>query len=165
MHHSQNCRDVVPFEPLVRFFLDQGADPNVYGSRRFNILDVAAASSSPVVFDLLLQRGAYLEDSDALHAAAGAGESTTERLEMLAYLLDTVKLDINAVAKHGPPVGRGLGRGTPLHSAIFAQAKDRVKFLIDRGAKVDARNTLGQAALEFAIEWDPTGSAELLKAH
>ena len=118
-----------------------------------------------MVFDLLLQHGACLDDSDALHAAAGAGESMTERVEMLAYLLDSAKMDINAIAKHGPPAGRGVGRGTPLHSAIFAQAKDRVNFLLDRGANVDARNTLGQTALEFAIEWDPSGSAELLKAH
>lgn len=116
-----------------------------------------------MVFDLLLQHGANLDDSDALHAAAGAGESTTERLEMLSYLLDTVKLDINAIAKHGPPAGRGLGRGTPLHSAIFVQAKERIRFLLDRGAHLDTRNTLGQTALEFAMEWDLTESMELLK--
>ena len=155
---------MIPFEPLVRFFLAHNADPNACGSRRCNVLDVAAASSSPVVFDLLLQQGANLEDSDALHAAAGA-EGTRGREEMLAYLLDTRNLDINSIAKHGPPAGRGLGRGTPLHSATFAQAGGRIQFLLDRGADIDARNSAGQTALEFAMAWELIESLKVLEAY
>ena len=159
-------RDVVPFESLVRFFLANGANPNSCGPRRFSILDVAAASSTPEVFNLLLQHGANLDDSTALHAAAaGAGETTSGRIEMMAFLLDTVKMDINAIAKHGPPAGRGLGRGTPLHSAAFVQKRETIEFLLARNADVDARNTLGQTALEFAGEWGLDESAETLREH
>lgn len=153
----------MPFEPLVRFFLVHGANPNTCGPRRFNILDVAAANSTPEVFNLLVQHGANLEDSDALHAAAGAGEPKSGRIEIMAFLLDTVSMDINAIAKYGPPAGRGLGRGTPLHSAAFVQNRERIEFLLARNADVDVRNTLGQTALEFAREWDLDESAEILR--
>ena len=84
---------------------------------------------------------------------------------MMAFLLDTVKMDINAIAKHGPPASRGVGRGTPLHSAALVQNKERVEFLLARDADVDVRNTLGQTALEFAREWDLDESAEILREY
>ena len=121
--------------------------------------------STPVVFELLLQYGADLGDSDALHAAAGVEVGTTGRLQMITFLLDTMKMDVNAIAKYGPPATRGLGRGTPLHSAIFAQATDRIEFLLARGADPDARNTLNQTALDFAVEWELSESVDILSKH
>ena len=158
-------RDVVPFELFFRFFLTYGADPNACGPYRFNIIDVAAASSTTEVFSPLVQHGASIRRSDVLHVAAGAAKNTPERPEMMAFLLDTVKMDISTIAKHGPPAGRGIWRGMPLHSATVMQAKDRIEFLLERGAGADARNTLGQAALNFAGEWDLDDSAEIYKAH
>ena len=84
---------------------------------------------------------------------------------MIAFLLDTVRMDINAIAKYGPPAGRGLGRGTPLHSAAFVQKRETIEFLLARNADVDAKNTLGQTALEFAGEWGLDESAEILREH
>lgn len=89
--------------------------------------------------------------------------ATPGRIEMIAFLLDTVRMNINAVEKHGAPAGRGLGRGTSLHSATFVQNREGIEFLLARNADVNARNTLGQTALEFAREWDLDESAEILR--
>ena len=87
-------------EALVKLLLAHGADPNL-GSQIFNIsdpltpsinnsgeaLDAAAAESSIAVFDLLLSRGAKLENSFPLHAAAGSSEDSG-RIPMMAHLLE-----------------------------------------------------------------------------
>ena len=128
-------------------------------------MDVAAANSTPAVFQLLLEHGADVEDSDALHAAAGAETHMSGRLEMITFLLKTVKMGINAIAKHGPPASRGIGKGTPLHNAVFVQAKDRIEFLLAQGANPDARNSLDQTAMEFATEWELSDSVDILNRH
>ena len=51
-------------------------------------LDVAAASSTPAVFQLLLDHGAKMEDANPLHSAAGA--RWEGRLAMVDFLLGTV---------------------------------------------------------------------------
>lgn len=152
--------------PLVKWFLAHGADPNLRGSRAgvpgAHMLEVAAASSSPAVLDVLLDHGLELEDTDALHAAAGAFEAPPGRLEMMARLLD-LGMDINAIEQRGQPSSRGTGKGTPLHSAVYVDEKEHVAFLLKRGADKEVRNTLGQTAVEFAVAQESPESLGLLK--
>ena len=127
------------------------------------MLEVAAASSSPAVLDVLLNHGLNrLEDTDALHAAAGASEAPPGRLEMMAHLLE-LGMDINAIEHRGQPGSRGTGKGTPLHSAVYVDEKEHVAFLLKRGADKEVRNTLGQTAIEFAIVQKSPDSIVLLK--
>ena len=135
-------------EKLTRWFLSHGANPNAYGKPGSTILDVAAANSTPAIFELLMAHGARLEDSDALHSAAGEREKRPGRVEMAAYLLD-LRVDINALGRREYPHSRRIGRGTALHAAIATQEIERIKFLLKMGASMEVRNTLGQRPLEY----------------
>ena len=137
-------------EELTTWFLDHGADPNAFGKPGATILDVAAAGATPAVFDLLLKHQARLEDCDGLHSAAGELGGTPGRVTMMALLLDK-GMDINALSKTEYPSTRGRGRETPLHAAVTSQQRDRIEFLIKRGADRSVKNTLGQTPWEYAV--------------
>ncbi len=155
-------RHTICDERLTRWFLSRGAQPAAYGQPGSNLLDVAAANSSPVVFDLLLAHGAKLEDSDALHSAAGEKEKQPGRIEMMAHLLD-LGMDINAIGRREYPAGRRIGRGTPLQSAVAPEEVERIEFLLKRGADREVKNTLGQTPLEYAIARGFATSEAVLK--
>ena len=145
------CRHIICDEKLVRWFLDHGADPNFHGAKvGSTILDVAAANATPTIFDLLIAHGARLADSDALHSAAGEREKRPGRVEMMAHLL-SLDFDINAMGRRDYPPSRRIGRGTPLHASVHTQQTDRINFLVQRGASLEIRNTLGQTPLEYAV--------------
>ena len=158
-----NCRHTIRNEELIRWFLSHGADPNAYGKPGATILDVVAANSSPTVFDLLIAHGARLEDSDALHSAAGEREKRPGRVEMMTHLLE-MGMDINAMGRRDYPPSRRIGRGTPLHAAVGARELDRIEFLLERGADMEVRNTLGQTPLEYAVAKGFATSEEFLRS-
>ena len=113
------------------------------------MLDVAAACSTIEIIDLLIEHGLKLEDSDALHSVAGAIDGPPGRLDMMAHLL-TLGMNINAIEKVGQPESRGIGKGSPLHSAVCVELEEHVAFLLERGADKRVKNTLGQDVTEFA---------------
>ena len=125
------------------------------------MLEIAAASSSPAVLDILLEQGLKLDDTDALHSAAGA-EAPPGRVEMMAHLLD-LGMDVNAIERRGQPSSRGTGKGTPLHSAVYIDQKDHVAFLLQKGADKEVRNTLGQTVMEFVVAQESQCALELLR--
>ncbi|KAI9696222.1 MAG: hypothetical protein M1836_005775 [Candelina mexicana] len=97
---------------LVKWFLAHGADPN-FGKPGL-ILNIAACISTVSVFKILLQHGADISQSLPLHEAAAA-QDDAGRIEMLAFLIDEMELDVNA-----DDWAKGLFRRleTPLHYAI-----------------------------------------------
>jgi len=129
-----------------------------------NILDVAAANSTPAVFDLLLKHGAKLDDSGALYSAAGELEKVSGRVEMMSHLLD-MGMDIDALWRRVFPAGRRIGRGTSLHAATSSQQHNRILLLLEKWAEMEVKNTLGQTPLEYAIGKDLTTSIEVLKKY
>ena len=145
---------------LTHWFLANGADVDNIGC---NILDVAAANSDPYVFDLLVQHGAKPEDCDALHSAAGARETPEGRVEMIEYLLNLNIFDVNGLEKREYPAGRRRGRGTPLHSAVAPEDVKRLRLLLEHGADLHGRNTMGQTALEYAADRGFTVSEAFLR--
>lgn len=157
-------RHVVDDEALTRWFLEHGADPNSFGKPGSNILDVAAANSTPAVFDLLLKYGTNLEYSDALHSAAGELQDKPGRVEMMTHLLD-IGIDINVLWRREYPAGRRMGRGTPLHAATSSQQSNRIQLLVERGADPEAKNTLDQTPLQYAVGKNLTASVEVLKRY
>lgn len=156
-------RHVVTNETLTRWFLAHGADVHAVGKIGSTILDVAAANSSPFLFDLLVQHGARLEDSDALHSAAGAREKPEGRIEMMRHLLELNVFDANALERREYPPARRRGRGTPLHSGVAPQEVERLKLLLEHGADLQGKNTMGQTALEYAAARGFTVSEAFLR--
>ncbi|KAG8526394.1 uncharacterized protein KY384_000388 [Bacidia gigantensis] len=143
---------VIANETLTRWFLAHGADVNAIGKVGSTILDVAAANSSPAIFDLLVQHGARLEDSDALHSAAGARETKEGRVEMMKHLLDLGVFDVNALERREYPPSRRRGRGTPLHNAVLSEDVERLRLLLAYGTDLERENTMGETAEEFAAD-------------
>lgn len=153
-------------EPLVKWFLDHGADPNIHGAKNECPLDTAANLGNIAVIDLLLAHGAKLECSNALHAIARTRSEDSECIAVMAHLLDR-GADVNALEHHFNPeyfdqmkTHTRISLGTPLHNAAFRGGRERVQFLLDRGADPNVLNTHGFPA--SANEYDETGIEELL---
>ncbi len=83
---------------------------------------------------------------------------------MMTHLLD-MGMDINVLWRREYPAGRRMGRGTPLHAATSSQQSDRIQLLIERGADPEAKNTLDQTPLQYAIAKNLTASVEVLKRY
>ncbi|KAL8711202.1 MAG: hypothetical protein Q9220_004347 [cf. Caloplaca sp. 1 TL-2023] len=166
--YSRPLKHVIDNEELVAWFLDHGADPNAPKSHIYDpmphILDVAAVNASPAVFALLIARGAKIEDSDPLHSAAGEWEDVPGRVEMMNYLINKVELGVNEIEKTSKvPPSRQMGRGTPLHGAVWTGSKERVELLLKNGADPEIRNSLGETVLEWAERWELDEMVDFLK--
>ena len=155
--------------------LDRGADPNarvkrqvpyrakldrgndtMLGAGTTPLLRAAKAADLPAM-RLLLERGAdptlpvTRSGINPLMAAAGVGTSdadTTGRyktqpqsIEAVQLLLDR-KLDINA---------RGTDGRTALHGAALQGYDDVIKFLVSKGADLDAKDCKGFTPLDMAM--------------
>lgn len=154
-------RLVVNHEALVKWFLDHGADPNLHGARNLSPLDTAAYSSTIAVIALLLEHGAKLQNSNALHAATRRPNG----IPMMAYLLDR-GFDINAIEhQYSPEYFERMkvhGFGTALHSAVRKGKKDRIQFLLDRGADREIRSTGGKTPAQWAKRYQLDDCFEIL---
>lgn len=83
---------------------------------------------------------------------------------MITHLLD-MGMDVNVLWRREYPAGRRMGRGTPLHAAASSQQRDRIQLLVERGADLEAKNTLDQTPLQYAIGKNLTMSVEMLKRY
>ncbi|HEV8414305.1 MAG TPA: ankyrin repeat domain-containing protein [Bryobacteraceae bacterium] len=111
----------------------------------------AAYSTDIVVMRLLLANGAdpgitASDKTTPLMAAAGVGWLPSLVYTRNENLLEVLKLcvelgnDVNAV-NDGKPNSGGPSGLTALHGAAFKGLPEGVQFLVDNGAKVDARDT------------------------
>ena len=141
---------------LVKQLVARGANVNARMTRRANLTNtrfheigatpflLAAVTADTELMRALVAEGADPklmndERSTALMAAAGLGtrspgeDAGTEEevVEALDYLL-TLGLDINAVDAHGE---------TAMHGAAYKNLPMAVKFLADKGARIDVWNT------------------------
>ncbi|KAF8846953.1 hypothetical protein BDZ45DRAFT_783110 [Acephala macrosclerotiorum] len=94
-------------EKLTPYLLCMGADPNIGAPMWGDIqteslpnpnsheaLNHAAGISNPVVFDLLVEYGAKIENCSALHSAAASQSSEAKCISMISHLLN-LGFDIN----------------------------------------------------------------------
>ncbi|MCJ1370856.1 hypothetical protein MMC20_002069 [Loxospora ochrophaea] len=145
----------------ARFCLESGANPNtnlVDGYK--SVLGAAAEEGSIEIVTLLLEHGAWLQESGAVVLAAVAG-----KLEIVEFLLDR-GAEIDEVGVEDPIDPRTLKDvGSALHKAIDGRYEEMVKLLLDRGAKIDLEDGQGRTALRLAEAKNSTKIAELLKYH
>jgi ankyrin len=169
-----NSIDRAPFLELIQVLLEKGADPNVRVKEvppiRRAFLRVtgslswvdftgqtpfltAALAGDVTVMRLLLRHGAdpaipTFEGTTALMAAAGVNwvfDQTYD--EGPAALLEAVQLchelgmDVNAVNSMGL---------TALHGAANRGSDDIIRFLVEKGARLDVRDNEGRTPLTWA---------------
>jgi ankyrin len=169
-----NSIDRAPFLDLIKLLLEKGADPNVRMKEvppiRRAFLRVtgslawvdftgqtpfltAALAGDVTVMRLLLEKGAdpkipTFEGTTALMAAAGVNWVFDQTFdEGPAALLEAVKLcydlglDVNAVNSMGL---------TAMHGAANRGSDDIIKFLVEKGARVDVKDKEGRTPLTWA---------------
>ena len=162
-----------PVLPLIRALLDRGANANVqtkveppsrrwmmpFGARQWvnpagqTPFVRAALAGDIAVMRLLLEHRAdpnipTLAGVTALMSAAGIGwvprQTYTEPKESL---LEAVKLCV----EHGADVNAANLKGfTALHGAAYRGLDDVVRFLVQKGAKLDAKDSEGRTPAVFA---------------
>jgi len=145
-------------ELLVRWLLSKGADPN-FGcpqERKLNAmeadnesgfaLDESAATSTTEVFDLLIDGGAKMEYSVALHRAVETTEAHGDPTHMVKHLLE-LGFNIDGQDNHvrGP-----RGRGSPLTSTVQYRDVERARFLLENGADPYLKTWWGKSAFDQA---------------
>ncbi|KAK0250461.1 hypothetical protein LTR01_007538 [Friedmanniomyces endolithicus] len=138
----------------LHWLLNHGASPNVpCGRTNDTPLSRAARMNLMEPIDLLLQHGAELKASNALHAAASGGGPDDESLATMQRLIE-LGADVNAIeAMHVKRSGHNIGiHGTALHGAIRASKPLRVRWLLEHGADGTIRNEGGYSPLEWAKE-------------
>ena len=107
--------------------------------------------------ELLIAKGAdvtikEMTNSTALHLAAKAGSLKTARALLNCLLPSTMD-------------ERDNDQNTPLHIACRYNRVDVVRFLLDEGADVTARNARNMTCLDIAIEWEYEEVAKTLARH
>jgi ankyrin repeat protein len=164
---------------LAEMLLDHGAALEGAGSRWQSPLMTALAFGYLSTAQILARRGAPMSN---IAAVAGLG-----RLEDTARLLPAADarsrhIALALAAQHGHvDVARLLldagedpdrynpdgyhAHSTPLHQAVSSNHADVVKLLVERGARVDIRDTVYQGTpLGWAIYGERTAIAEYLRA-
>jgi ankyrin repeat protein len=167
--------------PLVDVLVDYGAavDPRGEGSWTSPLITALVFGFQDAA-QALVRRGARVE---TLPAAAGLG-----RLEVARRLLPSANADdrhralaLAAQLGHAEVVGmlldagedpsrynpNGLhAHGTPLHQAVWAGRDAVVRLLVERGARLDIKDTIYQGTpLGWAVYGGRTAIAEYLRAH
>ena len=132
---------------MVKFLIDEGADPNVTFDSRTTPLNVAAAAGHVNTIEILLQNGANVDPkpkiASALQSAAQAGQR--EAVELL-------------IAKGANVMHKGRGY-EPLQYAIQGGNAAIVEIMLDAGAEIESGGYYGVTPLQMARK---QGRAELI---
>ena len=143
----------------MKWFLENGADPNLKSGRGFTPLEHAAIQGSLEVVKLLVGHGADVRYTPALHRAAADsvkfdGIKHPGRLEIMDFLLDRgANIDLlepEFIDKSGRPRQVTGFTGTPLHHAVQSEDPEHVRFLLRRGADRHIKGVMGFTPLEVA---------------
>jgi ankyrin repeat protein len=163
---------------LAELLLDYGAALNGPGSNWQSTLLTALAFGFPDTAEALARRGAPI---DNLPSAAGLGrvEDTARLLPDADSLSRHVALALAALHGHATVVRLLLDAGedpsrlnpegyhshsTPLHQAVLSNNADVVHLLVDRGARLDVKDTVyGGTPLDWAIYGERAEMAEYLR--
>ena len=144
----------------IEALLAGGADINLGEGEQKTPLMIASDYGSREIVSLLLKKGAAAKKADkeektALHFAA-ARYPDDETLPIMQALLEA-GADPNAAGKNGE---------TPLHLAVERKSRERIEWLLSKGAKIDAAEEDGLtpllALLESSPEEDTLAIAKLL---
>jgi ankyrin repeat protein len=146
----------------VKWHLENGADPNIWTTRGYTALELAAYHHPLSIVKLLVDAGADLHtNTAALHGAAAdsvkfGGVVHPGRYEIMDFL-HIHGADINQLEPEANPSGDeryprqvNCYTGTPLHRAVESENPETVRFLLRRGADRRVKGAMGLTPLEVA---------------
>jgi|TARA_B110001454_G_C12686045_1_gene420216 ankyrin repeat protein len=132
----------------IQRLLDAGVDVNSKNEQGWSVLDMALTTKNKECIALIKAHGGKSNANQSIFIASGIG-------------------DIEAVKQHfasGVDVSVRDDNGwTALHYA--SDRKIIARFLIDKGAKLNAINNDGETPLDRAIDWEDSETADLLRKH
>ncbi len=154
---------------VVRWHLEHGADPNVRTRRGFTALDYAGYKYSLEVVKLLVQHGADVTNTRAIHGAVANSIKfppvNPGRLDIVNYLLECGaninQLEPTADEYERPPITPYTG--TPLHCAVQSENPEHVSYLLSRGADRSIKGALGMTPLEVAERYHLDETVAILR--
>lgn len=122
----------------IKILLEAGVNPNLRDDFEYTAIHLARSVDA---IKLLLQHNAdiHIKTNDGctvLHSMAAWGNSN----KCIEYFIEQ-GLDINET---------DMGGNTPLHTALFRNNIECVKFLIDNGANTEIKNNRGYTIGEYA---------------
>lgn len=146
--------------PLARHLLSLGANPNINNMGvTLGPLGVATSYRPGFVADLL-DAGADIENTGALHIAAGKGD-----LETMQLLLDK-GADVNEVIRHPLNTTVGYhGRRPPMHQAVQGGHFEAVTLLLQYPVRLDIVDEDGLTAVEQAKASGFKAAEDALRRH
>ena len=160
---------------VVVLLLDRGADIEARTDKGTTPLHFAAAHNKPEVVALLLDRGADIESREydgplQVHPKGLLLRtllvSLTLAIEAWEFSRDKEGWKPNKEAVvdsfDGPDMIYRIGRHTPLHYAAGYNKPEVVALLLDRGADIYARSTIGSTPLHFAAAYNTPEVVALL---
>ncbi|KAK4692768.1 hypothetical protein P7C71_g4505, partial [Lecanoromycetidae sp. Uapishka_2] len=141
---------------LIRWHLQHGADPKITTRRGYTALDYAGYKYSLEVVKLLVQHGADVSKTTAIHNAVlnpvKISPSNPGRLDIVGYLLgcgtNINQLEPTEDEHERPPTTPYTG--TPLHRAVQSKNPENVSYLLSRGANPSIKGAMGLTPLEVA---------------
>ena len=90
----------------------------------------------------------------------GCGESKEQNIWEAAASNDTNTIDL--LIALGQNVNAKDGSGAPIHHAAIEGSKDSIKYLIEKGAKINETNSIGHTPLHYAAQVGNNEVVELL---
>lgn len=169
---------------LATLLLDLGAEVDAgftgdetWGSTLRPLFGACGAANFPAMAELLLDRGAMIEDGESLYHALEHGDTRCLELllarganaaatNILAHAFDAPGLRrVELLLAHGADANARMHDGTPmLHRAIVMdRGLDVIEALLAAGAEPDARDRVGRTSLEVARAHGARAIAERLR--
>lgn len=137
---------------LLRWILTKDPKPNLKRA-----LEVAASSSDPIIIDVLIEHGAKVENTLAMHDAATRFDN--HGILMLDHLLQR-GFDINAFGN----VSGFRAKATPLFVAARAGRRAETEWLLEHGADPRLTSEDGTSAAGCAFLGGHDDLQQLLRA-
>ncbi|MTB53549.1 ankyrin repeat domain-containing protein [Lewinella sp. W8] len=125
----------------LKLLLDAGAYINSRSDQwNKSALSMAASENHREIFDILVEAGARLEGSSALHVAAEEGN-----LDILMHMVENLGADINERDERGR---------TPISYAAEEDEDGIVIYLMKAGADLSIADDRGKMPIDYAVEED-----------
>ena len=124
----------------AREWLDAGLDPNFLADHIGTGMMIAAWEGNIPLMELFAARGADINKTNPAGEQALLHAAWRGKLDAVKWLLE-----------HGAQFNREPLQWTALHYAVFAGHEAVARYLIERGADINARSTNGSSVLMMAV--------------